>query len=129
MYQLKVESSFDAAHRLPKYNGPCSRVHGHHWVVQATWATDTLGENGIAIDLVALRRLLRQALCIYDHQSLNQIMSCTPTSENLARITFERLQKLDFGSYLTQVAVEETPGTCAVYCKDKEVTRLPHRGD
>lgn len=118
MYLMKVEASFDAAHRLPKYNGPCARVHGHHWVVQSTYAKAKLGEHGIAIDLVALRRLLRQAIAIYDHQSLNQIMSCTPTAENLARITFERLQKLDFGSFLTQVAVEETPGTCAVYTGD-----------
>lgn len=115
MFLLKVEGSFEAAHRLPKYNGPCSRLHGHHWVVQATWQKDKLGEHGIAIDLVLLRRILRLMLSQYDHQPLNQVLACTPTSENLARIIFGRLQKADFGKFLTQVAVEETPGACVVY--------------
>lgn len=115
MYQLKVEASFDAAHRLPEYNGPCRRVHGHHWCIQATWEHTGVLVDGIAIDLVILKRLLRETVVMYDHQSLNQIMANVPTAENIAQAIFRRLRAKDWGKMLTQVAVEETPGSCVVY--------------
>lgn len=118
MYLLKVEASFDAAHRLPEYNGPCRRVHGHHWVVQATYKYTGLRSRGITIDLVILRKLLRGVVSKYDHQSLNQLMACTPTAENLARDIFDDLQGKDFGEFMSTVAVEETPGTSIIYHKD-----------
>lgn len=118
MYLLKVEASFDAAHRLPDYNGPCRRIHGHHWVVQATYEQPDRLIQGLSIDLTVLRRLLREAVAIYDHQSLNQIMACIPTAENLARTIFNNLRSKDFGQYLTQVAVEETRGAAVVYKPD-----------
>lgn len=118
MYSCKVEASFEAAHRLPDYQGPCRAIHGHHWVVQATWERKNLDNQGMAIDFVILKRLLRQAIVIYDHKSLNSVMNCTPTAENLARQTFDRLRAGDFGSVLTQVSVEETPGNAVVYRED-----------
>jgi len=59
MYILKVEAGFEAAHRLPEYNGPCRRIHGHSYVVQATWQHVGPLVAGIAIDLVILKRMLR----------------------------------------------------------------------
>lgn len=115
MYLLKVEASFEAAHRLPEYNGPCRRMHGHHWVVQATYQALALGAQGMTIDLVILKKLLRAAVATYDHQSLNQIMTCTPTAENIARVIFSKLKSLEFGKALTQVAVEESPGAVVIY--------------
>lgn len=119
MYLLKVEAGFEAGHRLPEYNGPCRRAHGHSYVVQATWKyVGPIAKEGIAIDLVILKRLLQAAVVIYDHQSLNQVMTSVPTAENLARDIYLRLQGKDFGKQLTQVAVEETRGTCVIYRED-----------
>lgn len=130
MYILKVESGFEAAHRLPTYNGPCRRIHGHSYVVQATWKVATLNVHGLAIDLVELKKLLRNAISRYDHQSLNTIMPITPSAENLAKVIFVSLRGADYGKQLTQVAVEETRGTCVIY-REEPVTKtgIPHRGD
>lgn len=119
MYTLKVEASFSAAHRLPEYHGKCRRLHGHRWVVQASYEGTELDNQGMIYDLTALQRTLRLAVTVYDHESLNTVLSCTPTAENLARIIFERLQKVEFGKSLVQVAVEESPGEVVTYREDE----------
>ena len=34
MHRLRIESHFDAAHKLVGYKGKCSNVHGHRWKVE-----------------------------------------------------------------------------------------------
>lgn len=130
MYLLKVEAGFEAGHRLPEYNGPCRRSHGHSYVVQATWKVSGLGAGGMAIDLVILKKILRSVLSKFDHQSLNTVMTNVPTAENLAKVIFNLLRDADHGALLTQVAVEETRDTCVIY-REEPVTKtgIPHRGD
>ena len=118
MYFLEVEASFEAAHRLPEYNGPCRRVHGHSYIVGAQWRRSDLDKGGMAIDLVILRNLLRGVVTVYDHQSLNSIMACVPTAENIARIIWLKLREANYGSDLTQVTVKETKGTRVIYVGD-----------
>lgn len=118
MYLLKVEAGFEAGHRLPEYNGPCRRAHGHSYVVQATWEYSGPMVAGIAIDLVILKKLLKATITMYDHQSLNQVMTNVPTAENLARDIFRRLRGSDYGKMLTQVGVEETRGAVVIYRED-----------
>lgn len=118
MYLLEVKADFEAAHRLPDYSGPCRRIHGHHWVVRSLYRVEKLGQGGIAIDLVILKRLLRAAVARYDHQSLNTEMACVPTSENLANTIFQHLKSEDWGRELVQVSVEETPGCIVMYCEE-----------
>ena len=77
-----------------------------------------LDKQGIAIDLVVLRKLLRGVVAIYDHQSLNQMMTCTPTAENIARVIFTKLKTNSAGTYLTGVAVQETPSTVVIYTEE-----------
>jgi len=118
MYLLKVESGFEAGHRLPEYNGPCRRSHGHSYVIQATWKHGGSLEQGIAIDLITLKKLLRNVLTKFDHQSLNTVMTNVPTAENLAKVIFNYLKDVDYGAQLDQVSVEETRGTCVIYRED-----------
>jgi len=118
MYLLKVEAGFEAGHRLPEYNGICRRAHGHSYMVQATWKVAKLATGGMAIDLVILKKTLRNVLAAFDHQSLNTVMSNIPTAENLARVIFEHLRQRDYGEQLDQVAVEETRDTCVIYRED-----------
>ena len=68
MFLMEVEASFEAGHRLPNYNGPCQRMHGHSYVVWATWGARQLDNQGIAIDLVVLKNILRSIVQPFDHQ-------------------------------------------------------------
>ena len=33
MFEVVKEVTFDAAHYIPNYDGPCGRMHGHRWKV------------------------------------------------------------------------------------------------
>jgi len=112
---MEVEASFEAGHRLPDYNGPCKRAHGHSYIVWATWGEKKLDSQGIAIDLVVLKNILRNAVQPLDHQSLNQVMSGHTTAECIARLIWNKLQAQNFGSNLAMVAVQETRGTKVTY--------------
>ena len=81
--RLQAEFHFAAAHRLPNYDGPCFRMHGHNYklLVQVAGAPD--GHSGMILDFVDLQKIVFQAVlerC--DHHTLNDFME-NPTAENL----------------------------------------------
>jgi len=74
--------SFDAAHLLPDYKGKCSRLHGHHWVVEVG-VSGEIGEDGMVVDFVVLKQALQPIIDNFDHHYLNNIIP-NPTAENIA---------------------------------------------
>jgi 6-pyruvoyltetrahydropterin/6-carboxytetrahydropterin synthase len=122
MYEISVESSFSAAHRLKNYRGPCENLHGHNWAIKATVRCETLDAAGIGIDFRLLKSHVGEILNELDHQDLNAVLDpqgINPSSENIARYIFEKLEKALSGwnGSVARVEVYETPGSCAVYFK------------
>jgi 6-pyruvoyltetrahydropterin/6-carboxytetrahydropterin synthase len=122
MYEISVENHFSAAHRLKNYQGPCENLHGHNWVVKATVRCEKLDACGIGIDFRILKNHLAAILDELDHKDLNAVLDhldINPSSENIARYIFEKLEKALAGSNgsIARVEVYETPGSCAVYFK------------
>jgi 6-pyruvoyltetrahydropterin/6-carboxytetrahydropterin synthase len=122
MYEISVESSFSAAHRLKNYRGPCENLHGHNWLVRATVRCDTLDASGLGIDFKVLKDHLKGILAEFDHKDLNAVLdplTINPSSENIARHIFEKLEKKLAGwkGSMARVDVQETPGSCAAYCR------------
>jgi len=122
MYDIAVESSFSAAHRLRDYEGPCENVHGHNWLVRATVRCETLDASGLGIDFRLLKRHLKTILDEFDHKDLNAVLDplgLNPSSENIARYIYERLASALSGwrGSVAKVDVFETPGCCATYFK------------
>lgn len=121
-YQVIVAAHFDAAHYLPGYPGPCARLHGHRWRVEAAVVGDEPGEDGMVVDFMVLKRLLGEVVERMDHRCLNEVEPFTqvvPTSENLARHLFRefasRVKGLESGINVLWVAVSESPETRIVY--------------
>ena len=56
MYELSIQTSFSAAHRLRNYQGDCEALHGHNWKVQVTVQSRTLNDIGLAIDFKTLKK-------------------------------------------------------------------------
>ncbi|MDD3719088.1 MAG: 6-carboxytetrahydropterin synthase QueD [Actinomycetota bacterium] len=121
-YEISASAHFDAAHLLRDYDGPCARMHGHSFRVEAALAGSSLGPTQLLVDFHDLRRLLEEVIEPFDHRCLNEVEPFTrlsPTSENIARHVYEslaaRLAELPPGVRLAWVSVSESPDTRVVY--------------
>jgi 6-pyruvoyltetrahydropterin/6-carboxytetrahydropterin synthase len=116
--ELEVFKSFtiEAAHRLPNVpdEHPCSRVHGHSFVIEL-WVGGTLGaRSGWVVDFADIIDAFRPLHEQLDHRLLNDVEGLSnPTSENLAIWIWDRVSVTLRG--LTRVIVRETATSGCVY--------------
>ncbi len=111
--RLDVEFWFAAAHRLPRYDGPCFRMHGHNYRMFVTVEGETDLRSGMIADFGAIKATVQErVLSKIDHQNLNEILE-NPTAENIARWVFEALEPKLAG--LREVRLYELPDCCVTY--------------
>ena len=120
MFEVSSEVQFSAAHHLTNYVGPCEKVHGHNWKVNATIQCAVLDVSGIGIDFRILKNALNEIVNELDHTDLNTVFDPrgeNPSSEHIARFIFSKLQSMvNSGSIrVVRVEVSETPGNTAAY--------------
>lgn len=121
MFEVSVESAFEAAHRIENYPGKCVRLHGHNWTVEAIVAGNELNELGILIDFKILKAELNKILDKLDHSYLNELeifANKNPTAENLAKEIFKELSASEIfngSAKLKAVKVHESPKSCVTY--------------
>ena len=126
MYELDITREFSAAHVLKGYDGLCSNLHGHNWTVQVFIQAVKLDDIGIAADFTVIKRVLSDILSQFDHKFLNELpefKDINPTSENIARIIFDKLAPAVAkpGIKLDRVRVCESQSSGATYrpdCRD-----------
>ena len=81
--EICVEFMFSAAHRLPFYDGPCFRPHGHNYKLLVTVERQVDPKTGFVMDFEDLRKhVWEHALQRCDHHDLNEILE-NPTAENI----------------------------------------------
>ena len=121
MYEISVREAFEAAHFINGYDGKCSRLHGHNWIVEAVVRGEKLDSLGMLIDFKILKAELKQVLDEFDHRYLNELETFTaenPTAENISRQIFRKLATSEIFSASTKlfaVKVQETPNSCVTY--------------
>lgn len=125
VYEVMVETRFEAAHQLPQHKGKCARLHGHNYSVQVFVAGQELNDAGMLIDFGDVKRECRATLRAFDHRYLNELPEFAevyPTTEQLARILHERLSAVlnAPGRRVTRVRVWETPTSCVTYAPEPE---------
>ena len=125
MYELDITREFSAAHMLKGYDGLCSNLHGHNWTVQVFIRACQLDDIGIAADFTIIKRVLTEILSRFDHKYLNELpefQGINPTSENIARILYEKLAPAVNipGVKLDRVRVCESPTSGATYIPDQD---------
>jgi len=123
MYEIKIVTSFSAAHRLENFYGKCESLHGHNWKVEVFLVGEKLDEAGLLQDFSAVKARTRELLEEIDHKYLNELPAFSqqnPSSENLARYLFQRLAAvLDRdGVKVSRVSVWESDASCASYYQD-----------
>jgi len=108
MFRLRIEATFDGAHRLNDYKGKCSRLHGHTWKVEVFVKGEKLDKHGLLLDFKILHEKLGEIINSLDHKFLNEIEGLeNPTCENISRYFFEKLKKFVDPLKLEKVRVWE----------------------
>jgi 6-pyruvoyltetrahydropterin/6-carboxytetrahydropterin synthase len=116
MYEVMIEDTFAAAHRLLNYQGICENQHGHNWKVQVYVVGNELDEAGILVDFKILSAALQKVLAKIDHVDLNNLEAFknkSPSSELIARFIYDSLKTMVDG--VTRVSVWETEKSKATY--------------
>ncbi len=133
------EFSFEMAHALKNYDGPCRNVHGHSYrlFVTLTGAPASGNENpknGMVIDFTVLRDVvLEKIISLFDHSVVisndfnrdkmemmkktfgnTVIVNYQPTCENLVADFAQRLKdEMPEGVKLHSLRLFETAKSCA----------------
>lgn len=122
MLSITKKFEFEAAHRLPEYDGRCSRVHGHRFQLEVEVSGRVINEGskrGMILDFGDLKRIVQERVVEkLDHQYLNDLgdlFSFTPTAENLVMWIVEELRCVLLG--LIRVRLWETSTS---YCEWKK---------
>ena len=107
---------FEAAHLLPNVapDHKCRRLHGHSFRIDVHVKGDTGGESGWVMDFADIQTAFEPLFRQLDHHYLNEIDGLSnPTSENLARWIWQRLQPTLPG--LSKLVVRETCNAGCIY--------------
>ena len=110
--RIKLIRSFSAAHRLPRYDGPCRDLHGHTW--KAVFILEgPVRSDGMVCDFKVMKKLLDDQLP--DHQFLNDLLP-NPTAENLAQFLFDKTSKIlaEQGLTLKTIEIWESDNAAAI---------------
>lgn len=123
VYELYIETHFSAAHALRGYEGDCSRLHGHNWIVRVYVRCRKLNEIGIGLDFRMIKDKVREVLRELDHTNINELpLFCetNPSSENIARYLYAELGR-HINTEEVKVAkikVSETPSAGVFYWEE-----------
>ena len=114
--EIFKEFTIEAAHWLPRVpeGHKCRRLHGHSFRIEVHAAGPVDPELGWVVDFAELKAAFRPVEDALDHRCLNEVSGLdNPTSENLARWIWERMQLLL--PALSKVVVRETCTSGCVY--------------
>lgn len=121
MYRVRVRTKYSSAHNLRNYNGKCEHLHGHNWKVEAYLKSKELDHQDMVVDFKVFKKVLNEIIDEMDHVYINEdveyFKTVNPTSENMAKYIFDRLEA-HFGEKVDRVIVWETDIQAAEYYRD-----------
>lgn len=114
MMEIKVckRFTFEAAHYLPNYDGPCKNLHGHSFKLLVEVKGHINPETGMVIDFKELKKIVDESIIsMLDHSDLNQLLS-NPTAEYMVYYIWTVIRPtLPRGVTLSKVRLYETEGS------------------
>jgi 6-pyruvoyltetrahydropterin/6-carboxytetrahydropterin synthase len=116
MMEIFKVFKFDAAHRLPAVpeDHKCTRLHGHSFRVEIHIRGAVSRQTGWVMDFAEIAAAFQPLIDCLDHKYLNDIEGLeNPTSENLARWIWQRLQpELP---QLAKIVIQESSESGCIY--------------
>jgi len=96
MFELSVQGSFSAAHRVRGYKGDCAGIHGHTYRIGVKVRVGKLDKLGMTIDFRKAKRVLKRILAGLDHKNLNDLpffKKHNATAEWIAVFIYKEIKK------------------------------------
>ena len=79
---------FSACHFIPRHE-KCSRLHGHSYILRLRLEGD-IGDNGMVMDFVSLKKELRSYAVEFDHRTLlpgkSELVRLTETDDSIEAV-------------------------------------------
>ena len=129
-----VVTTFDAAHRLWKYDGMCAFLHGHTYRAEVS-VSGPVREDGMVVDFVVLKKAVVGSCAVLDHATVLEhgdplimplreaeqdviLLAGPPTAERIARWLLDDLRsdaprRSWSAAHTLRVRVYETPTSWA----------------
>lgn len=127
MYQVRVETSFAAAHFLRDYHGKCENLHGHNYKVFVHVEGKNLDAGGMLLDFSVLKKALREVCGALDHKNLNdfEYFDQNPSAERIASYIYEKLTGIvpDLKKSGNPAEADENPHIFAVDVFETDTSR------
>lgn len=126
-WKITTEFTFNAAHSIRDYDGPCGRLHGHTYTVRLEATSDRLHASeycphpAMVADFRTLKWAKRDVLKGgLDHCNLNEVLpkGYESTSEMIAQYIYDKTKKTLPEGIKLKVAVSESPNSWAEYEDD-----------
>ncbi|MBW2722259.1 MAG: 6-carboxytetrahydropterin synthase, partial [Deltaproteobacteria bacterium] len=94
--------------------------HGHNWKVEVVVSGEELDGSGVVLDFAEVKAATSEVMSEIDHRYLNELpffIEHNPSSENIARYIFQRLQEkiTDERVRVQRVTAWESQDACATY--------------
>ena len=121
MFELSVEDTFSAAHRVRGYSGDCAGIHGHTYKVSVTVKVEALDKIGLAMDFRHIKKTLSKIVKDLDHKNLNKLQffkKHNATAEWIAVFIYNKVEKKI--KEVTSVTVWEGRNTSVTYSKNEK---------
>ncbi len=116
MFEVKIETSFSAAHHLLNYKGNCENQHGHNWKVEVYVRGCELDKSNILVDFKVLKKTVNEIIDYLDHKDINELeefREVSPSSEIISKFIYQKTKEKIPG--VSRVNVWETPTSRASY--------------
>lgn len=118
MFEITVQDTFSAAHRVRGYRGDCAGEHGHSYKIEVSIRVKKLDKIGLAVDFRRIKKTLKAITAKLDHQNLNQLVFFkrhNATAEWIAVYIYGEMKKKFNGVYA--VCVWEGYENRVMYCE------------
>jgi len=115
MITVTKRFTFEAAHRLAAYKGPCAKMHGHSYKLYITVSGPTQVHADMVIDFKDLKTIVdKYIIDKLDHNMLNEIIPMKTTAENMVIWIGDMIEKhLPVGIILQRIRLYETEDSYA----------------
>ncbi|MBF0118117.1 MAG: 6-carboxytetrahydropterin synthase QueD [Desulfobacterales bacterium] len=120
MFELKIITTFAAAHQLKMVAKKCENLHGHNWKIEVCVVGNDLTDAGIVMDFGQLKNMVSEITSKLDHKYLNDLPffhENNSSSENIAKYIANELSAQLASSHIkvSKVTAWESDDAAATY--------------